>query len=225
MLKIISLALFLIQSFTLKANNDLPVSRPAFLGKDKLLEIIKDKLLENIISKFYGELQYGIAVLSWKTYEQEGNNSQFFIERSENGKDFKELERVDSTTSRDGNSFQYKDTMPLPTGFYRIKTVQTDTSYSDIIRLSSISGIPDIKVSPGVFDALITVEVNSKINEEFTISLANSKGKILSSRLVNAEKGMNKIVFDDGISFLYADEYTMSVTAVKYSYSQKLYKK
>jgi hypothetical protein len=213
--KIIFLAL-LIHPFGTKASNGFPnATSPA---------LYNFRLPSAIISKFYGELQYGIANIYWKAYDGE-LNSQFFIERSENGKDFEIISAADSISTTDGLNFQYKDTKPLPTGFYRIKAVQADTVYSDILRLSSISGMPDIKVSPDVFDALITVEVNSKINEEFTISLTNSKGKILSSRLVNAEKGINKIVFDDGISFLYADEYTMSVTAVKYSYSQKLYKK
>jgi len=91
--------------------------------------------------------------------------------------------------------------------------------------LSSINGIPGIKIWPLVFDALITVEIDSKINEEFTITLTNSKNKVLSSRLLNAEKGNNTVVLDDAISFLYADEYTMMITGIQYLYSQKLYKK
>lgn len=216
MVKNIAFLALLIHSFGTKASNGSPKGNPS--------AFYNSRLTPAVISKFYGELQYGTALLSWKTYGGE-LNSQFFIERSENGKDFETISVADSISTTDGLNFQYKDTRPFPTGFYRIKAVQADTVYSDILRLSTISGMPDIKVSPDVFDALITVEVNSKINEEFTISLANSKGKVLSSRLVNAAKGNNKIIFDDGISFLYADEYTMSVTAVKYSYSQKLYKK
>lgn len=177
-----------------------------------------------VISKFYGELQYGVACLYWKAYEHSAG-CRFFIERSNNGKDFEIVGTVDNNAGIDGDSFQYKDTMPLPTGFYRIKTVQADTTYSDIMRLSSISGIPVIKIWPLVFDGLITVEINSQINEEFTITLTNSKSKVLSSRLLHAEKGNNTVVLDDAISFLYADEYTMTVTGIKYHYSRKLYKK
>jgi hypothetical protein len=216
MIKIIASSVFLLQSFILKANNGCTISMPAVFSQDKLPPVV--------ISKFYGELQYGIAVIHWKTYE-EGSNSQFFIERSENGKDFEEIGRIENTSSLDGINFKYKDTMPLPTGFYRLKTVQADTVYSDILRLSSISGIPSIKVWPLVFDALITVEINSKINESFTITLTDSKSKVLSSRLLNAEKGDNAVVLDDAISFLYADEYTMTVSAIKYNYSKKIYKK
>ncbi len=147
--KIILLA-FLAQSFTIKASIDTPfpikfVSNPG-------------KASPGIISKFYGDIQYGAATLSWKLYEQQ-TNSLFFIERSENGKDFAELGTV---SSPDGINFQYKDSMALPTGFYRVKSIGVDTVYSDIIRLSSISGLPEIKVWPLVFDVLITVEVKQQ---------------------------------------------------------------
>ncbi len=206
----IILVAFLAQTFITKANQ-------AYLQ----LKTIAGKTGPGIISKFYGELQFGAATIYLKTYDQE-TTSQFIIERSSNGKDYEELGTV---TSEDGFNFQYKDSMPLPTGFYRVKTIKADTAYSDVMRLSSISGVPHIKISPALFDAQITVEVDSKINESFNIELTNSEGKVLSSRLVNLEKGSNKIVFDDGISFLYADEYTMSVTGVKYAYTQKLHKK
>jgi hypothetical protein len=207
------LSFFLVQSFTANAGTSAPFPKKIISNSDKSSP--------GIICKFYGDIQYGAANLSWKLYEQQ-INSLFFIERSENGKDFAELSTV---SSPDGINFQYKDTTALPTGFYRIKAIGTDTAYSDIMRLSTISGIPEIKVWPLVFDVLINVEVNSKINEVFNVVLTNSKGKVLSSRLVNADKGANNIVFDDGISFLYGDEYTMTVTGVQYSYSKKLYKK
>ncbi|MES2850919.1 MAG: hypothetical protein V4685_17845 [Bacteroidota bacterium] len=210
--KIILLA-FLAQSCTTKASINTPFPIKFVSGPGKAST--------GIISKFYGDIQYGAATLSWKLYEQQ-TNSFFFIERSENGKDFAELGTV---SSPDGINFQYKDSMALPTGFYRVKSIGVDTVYSDIIRLSSISGLPEIKVWPLLFDVLITVEVNSKINEAFNVVLTNSKGQVLSSRLVNADKGTSKIVFDDGISFLYHDEYTMTVTGIQYSYSKKLYKK
>lgn len=214
MLKKIILFALLAQSFTTKANIDTPFSKEFIFNPEKSTL--------GIISKFYGDLQFGAATLSWKLYEQQNNSQYFFVERSENGKDFTEL---DTVSSIDGINFQYKDTMALPTGFYRIKAIGADTVYSGIMRLSSISGMPEIKVWPLVFDVLINVEINSKINESFNVTLTNSKGEILSSRLINADKGLNKIVFDDGISFLYGDEYTMTVTGVQYSYSKKLYKK
>jgi hypothetical protein len=210
--KIILMAL-LAQPFGTKAHDASAYSKTFALNNSKVGP--------GIISKFYGELQFGAVTIHLQTYDQE-NDSLFVIERSSNGTDYEEMGTV---TSADGFNFQYKDTMPLPTGFYRIKTIKEDTAYSDVMRLSSISGLPQIKVSPALFDAQITVEVDSKINESFNIELTNSEGKVLSSRLVNAEKGSNKIVFDDGISFLYADEYTMSVTGIQYSYSQKLHKK
>jgi hypothetical protein len=212
MCKIIAFFFLLTQSFTLKAGDCCPVSKPA------------PAFPPAVISKFYGELQYGTAFLYWHTYGQ-GTNSDFFIERSSNGKDFEIIGKVGNTAGAGGASFQYKDTMPLPTGFYRIKTIQADTAYSDIMRLSSISGIPVVKVWPLVFDARITVEVSSQINEAFTITLTNSENKVLSSRMLNAEKGNNTVVFEDAISFLYADEYTMTVTGIEYNYSQKIYKK
>lgn len=166
-------------------------------------------------------MQYGTATICWKLYE-EGSTSFFYIERSENSKDFTVLDRVGST---DGINFQYKDSLPLPTGFYRIKAVGTDTVYSDIIRLSTISGLPQVKVWPATFDVAIHVEVNSTIKETFTAVLTNSKGETLISKLMNAEKGNSQVIFDDTVSFLYADEYTMTVSGLQYSYSQKLYKK
>jgi|GEM_PF-2922159 len=174
-----------------------------------------------IISKFYGELQYGAATIYWKLYE-EGTKSLFYIERSEDGKNFTALDRV---ASSDGINFQFKDSAPLPTGFYRVKAIGTDTVYSDIMRLSTLSGLPHVKVWPAKFDVVIHVEVNTAINETFTAVLTNSKGETLIRKEVNAEKGNSEIVFDDTVSFLYPDEYTITVTGLQYFYSQKLYKK
>jgi hypothetical protein len=174
-----------------------------------------------IISKFYGELQHGAATIFWKLYE-EGSSSLFYIERSDNGKDFTELAQVNSS---DGINFQYKDSLPLPTGFYRIKATGRDTVYSDIIRMSTLSGLPQVKVWPALFDVVINVEVNTAINETFTAVLTNSKGETLISKELAASKGNSKMVLDDTVSFLYPDEYTLTVTGLQYSYSQKLYKK
>ena len=55
-------------------------------------------------------------------------------------------------------------------GFYRIKTIEKDTLYTDIIRVSFITGMPAIKIWPVPFDHVITVEIDSKIQEEFTRS-------------------------------------------------------
>lgn len=174
-----------------------------------------------MFSKFYGEVQYGNATIYWKLYEQ-GSNNKFFIERSENGNDYKEL---DSVSSIDGINFSYKDTIPLSTGFYRIKAIGKDTIYSDIMRLSTISGIPKVKVWPVLFDVVLNVEINSNIIETFTAVLTNSKGEEIISKEVTVEKGSSKIVFDNTISFLYPDEYTLTVTGLQYSYNQKLFKK
>lgn len=204
---------FLLSSITSKAHSNLTFLKNniSFPGKN----------VPGVISKFYGELQYGAATLCWKLYE-EGSDRRFIVERSENGTDFKELAYV---TSSDGINFQYKDTLPLPTGFYRVKAISTDTIYSDIMRLSTLSGLPEIKISPALFDVVINVEINSKINESFNLVLTNSKDEIISNRSLNASIGVNKVIFDDVISFLYADEYTMTITGFQYSYSQKLYKK
>lgn len=213
MLKRLILIAFLIPSLSSKAN-----FYPAFLN-NAICPTVNS--LPGIISRFYGELRYGAATLCWKLYE-EGSNRRFVVERSENGTDFKELADV---TSSDGINFQYKDTLPLPTGFYRVKAISTDTVYTDIMRLSTLSGLPEIKISPTVFDVVINVEINSKINESFNLVLTNSKNEVIRSRSLNATTGVNKIVFDDVISFLYTDEYTMTITGFQYSYSQKLYKK
>ncbi len=203
----------LLQSFLVKATNSFQLPR------NQRSNIVTGA--PGIFGKLYGDLQFGAANIYWRTYEHSGN-SQFFVERSGNGKDYEVLGNV---SSADGFNFTYRDSMALPTGFYRIKVIASDTAYSDVLRLSSISGLPQINVTPVVFDALITVEIDSKISEEFNISLFNGKGEQISSRLLYAEKGKNKIVFDDAISFLYKDEYTMSITGVQYSYTQTLYKK
>lgn len=213
MLKRTFVFVLLLQSFLVKANS--------FPSDSKIQSCNIGISATGIFGKLYGDLQFGAATIYWRTYEQ-SNNSQFFIERSSNGKDY---EVLGSVSSADGFNFMYKDSVALPTGFYRIKVIKSDTVYSDVLRLSSITGLPQINVTPVVFDALITVEIDSKINEEFNISLFNGKGEQISSRLVYAEKGKNKIVFDDAISFLYADEYTMSITGIQYSYKQTLYKK
>lgn len=196
--------IFLALSFSAKANIHFPV-----------------KPVPGLISKLYGDVQFGTANIYWKLFEQP-SGLHFIIQKSENGKDFTSL---DTVKSNDGINFQYKDTLPLPSAFYRIKAEGHDTSYSDIMRLSTIEGLPHVKISPSLFDVVINVEVSCMINETFNIVLTNSRGEIVNQRELNAEKGPNKVVFDDTVSFLYADEYTITITGNQYSYFQKLYKK
>jgi len=204
---------FLLQSLPAKAT-----AYKLFLEKIAKIHSIP---APGIISKFYGELQYGAATIYWKLYEQ-ASSSLVYIERSENGKDFTELARVSSS---DGINFQYKDSVPLPTGFYRIKAIGIDTVFSDVIRMSTLSGLPHVKAWPAQFDVVINIEVNTAINETFVAVLTNSKGEKVISKEVNAEKGNSKVVIDDTVSFLYPDEYTLTVTGLQYTYCQKLYKK
>lgn len=207
------LMVFLVQSLTAQAN------RYKFPPTNSITA--SGKPVPGIISKLYGDLQYGAANIHWKLYEQ-GSNSRFFIEKSVNGKDFTELDTVIST---DGLHFQYKDPAPLPTGFYRIKAIGNDTVYSDVMRLSTLNGLPHVKVWPALFDVAINVEIESQINEAFTIVLTNSKGEILMSKEAKTEQGTCKISFDDTVSFLYAGEYSITVTGLQYSYSRQLHKK
>lgn len=208
--RIIFLALF-VQSTIAKANECSHLKG----------NIFQPQPIPGLISKFYGEVQYGTATIYWKLYEQQTGN-HFIIERSENGKDFRAL---DTVKSLDGLNYKYKDLVPLASAFYRIKNVGVDTVYSDIMRLSTLSGMPQVKISPSPFDVVINVEVNSMINETFSMVLTNSKGEVVNSRELNAEKGSNKVVFDDTVSFLYPDEYTMTVSGIQYLYTQKLLKK
>lgn len=204
---------FLVQPLTASANT------PHFFSG--MITASPGKPVPGIISKFYGNVEHGAATICWKLYE-EGSKSLFFIERSENGKDFEELDMV---SSADGINFQYKDSAPLATGFYRIKAIGADTIYSSVMRLSTLSGLPQIKIWPAVFDVIINVEVSSKIKEDFSVVLTNSKGEILISKEITVENGSHKITLDDTVSFLYADEYSITVTGLQYAFSQKLYKK
>ncbi len=138
-----------------------------------------------------------VNMLNWVTATEV--NSEFFeIERSEDGKNFELIGKVEaahnSTTNR---SYQFKDNN-TKSAFYRLKMVNIDKSfeYSEIIFLNSCS-LEIGTLSPNPATTEMNLELKAEYPREVTVSIFNALGQlVLSLPKQQLNNGQNNILIN-----------------------------
>ncbi len=140
----------------------------------------------------------GSNLLKWRT-SGELNSDYFSLERSNNGRVFTEIGRINAA----GNStaelnYSYSDIAPLPgINYYRLVSVDLDGrfEYSKIISTqvesSNVLKIVDARLSKS--DQKINLLVNSGTNQAASLILVNESGAIIFRSSQVLQKGMNQI--------------------------------
>jgi hypothetical protein len=123
-----------------------------------------------------------IVELSWATASEE-NFDYFAIERSIDGKDFKEIAQV----TGNGNSFQridysYTDKFPaIGISYYRLRSIDFD-GYTEIFdyALVNVEGVKyQVEVFPNpVTSGVLNVQLNFNLEEEAKVLLYNNVGLV-----------------------------------------------
>lgn len=133
------------------------------------------------------------VVLNWITLTEQ-NNEGFFIERSENGKDFKNI-GFNASKAENGNSthqlsYSYNDVVPLNGAqYYRIKQQDIDgvTSYSNVAK-ADITTLSNIDIYPNPATDKIHIKQYSDAALGWTISVTNVLGvKVISKQFYTNE--------------------------------------
>lgn len=136
----------------------------------------------------------GTVSLNWAT-ATESNNSYFLIERSADGKNFSELEKV---SSKDGSSsarldYQFTDKQPLKgVNYYKLSQVDNDGQSLELgLRVERISGMTQLStIHPNpLTGTTLNVVVNGQDKGEVTISITSISGQEIYKGAVSVSSG------------------------------------
>ena len=154
--------------------------------------------------------------LNWKTIN-EINSNYFEIERSLNNKDFVKIGNNIQAAGNSNTAKQYGFTddagnfQQAVTVYYRIKIVdlQGKFSYSNIapLRLNKEVGIA---VWPNPFKSFVTMNINSRQNNQFAITVADMAGKTIARYNQRVAKGLSQFTVD-GIGKLPKGMYLLGI--------------
>jgi hypothetical protein len=160
-----------------------------------------------VMESFTGEIVHGNASLHWATLT-ELNNHFFTVERSKNGKDFRQVGKVEgSGTSIVRRRYQYTDIFP-PSGkiYYRLKQTDFDeqTTNSGVIMLENkgegitLTAIPNpskggsevslrINHPEHIESKNVAVEIHDLFGRRISISRLGEKDNEIRIRFQNRE--------------------------------------
>ena len=130
--------------------------------------------------------------IAWET-ASELNNSYFDVMRSENGKDFYKITRLNGNgTSNQPNSYSFMDAAPIALlEFYRLKQVDFDGTVKDypirVVSIKNIDGQIQISTYPNPTSNKVTFSASRPIAYK-RLELFNSSGQMITN-LKNSIRG------------------------------------
>ncbi|MEM9917605.1 MAG: FG-GAP-like repeat-containing protein [Bacteroidota bacterium] len=153
--------------------------------------------------------------LNWAT-ESEVNFSHFLLERSDNGNDFKTLERIDASGGVEQiGAYHYYDKNANGRNYYRLKMVDLDGSYeySSIVYAptdcSGAYGLMDVYPNPlnTATDGILTIKLYTS-EHNVRLTLTDLNGQPIRVMTLPVEEGWNTLRMD--LSFLPSGIYHLS---------------
>ncbi|MEM7101686.1 MAG: T9SS type A sorting domain-containing protein [Bacteroidota bacterium] len=133
------------------------------------------------LNTFDGKVEDTYNQLEWTTLS-ESNSEWFVIERSEDPSSeiFEEIGRVAASgNSSTLLSYAYRDTNPLPEGYYRLKMVDLDGTekLSDVIHLTRDSDFDGVSIYPNPSYGTFSVDYALEHDSEVTIKVLDLLGR------------------------------------------------
>lgn len=158
-------------------------------------------VLPFIIDQFNGNYSDGIIQLGWSTYS-EININQFDIERSTDGKNFRQISKVSAEGGalKSNLNYTFLDiTAARGTNYYRLAIVDNNGNYTyskTIMVTVDVKGISVMIVYPNPFSKRVQIRVNCDKAEKVAINIINSNGVLMSSQAAQTQIGDNNIVIN-----------------------------
>lgn len=149
---------------------------------------------------FDAEVDKGIVYLKWET-SSEHENDFFMIEKSDDGKTFTSLVKIDGAgTSNNRLKYQARDTNPYRgTSYYRLSQTDYDGTMEYFktisVKIEDFYEITKLYPNPVRKDDLIHVDYFAEADEEVQITIIDPAGRGSKSQLTNAKKGVNLFEF------------------------------
>ncbi len=149
---------------------------------------------------FDASVENGIVYLKWQT-SSEFENDFFLIERSEDGKTFESLAKVDGAgTSKNELHYQVRDTNPFRgTSYYRLSQTDYDGTSTYfrvlIVKVESFGEVTRLYPNPVDRDALLHLDYFAEEDGDVKISVVDPAGIGSESRMITVKKGVNLFEF------------------------------
>jgi hypothetical protein len=167
-----------------------------------------------------------VVELNWNT-ESESNSSHFAVERSSNGREFKEIGRVKSSgNSTTAKNYKFTDNNPLSgNNYYRLKMVDLDATfkYSEVRRVSMNGSDLEFSFGPNPVINEANIRITGNQRTRLNITVTDLMGRTLKSMSVSK----SDIVFSQKISLaeLPAGQYVLSIKGDNVNYTQRIMKR
>jgi hypothetical protein len=129
------------------------------------------------------QAENGTVQLNWQT-ASEINFKQFEVEKSSNGKDFKNIGIVKAKGYTGVSQYTFTDLNFKERAYYRLHQVDNDGKavYSKVVSVTPASTRPTIKITPSVSDEIWTVESDSDDLRRAQIEVFDANGKLMLSQ-------------------------------------------
>lgn len=166
------------------SNSNFVLSRTGMTGFSDFAILNTQVPLEIKLVSFTGYNTGTVNNLNWTT-ASERDASHFKIMRSENGKTFEAIGKVDATNKTSGSKYNFVDEKPLEgKNFYQLSMVDRDghSLLSNVIELSSKvgSGIA-VTVHPNPVSNLMQINIAGKVDGKATILILDIGGKVIKT--------------------------------------------
>jgi hypothetical protein len=121
--------------------------------------------------------------LNWQT-ASEINVKQFEVEKSSNGKDFKNIGIVKAKGYTGVAQYNFTDLNFKERAYYRLHQVDNDgkSEYSKTVSVSPTTTRPNVKITPSVSDEIWTVESDAEDLRRAQIEVFDANGKLMLSQ-------------------------------------------
>ncbi|MEO8110285.1 MAG: alpha-amylase family glycosyl hydrolase [Ginsengibacter sp.] len=152
-------------------------------------------------------------LLSWKVANETGLN-YYELQRSEDGQNFSPIATINAT----GNSnYSYADILnstSSPVLYYRLKSVDKDGDFklSVILKIKTNAGEKFAEVNPNPFKDNLTVNIESRSQDDVTLVVTDLSGRQLLKQNQNISAGKN-IVNINGANKFAKGSYLLTIIA------------
>ena len=163
------------------------------------------------LGTFEGISKENSVAINWTTLSEQ-NVYKYIIERSADG--FSRFETLGNvgvfSNSSTLKNYTFEDTTPLAKGFYRLKTVDIDGTYSHskiILVERAINDIRVVNIYPNPVQSTTEIIYETKANSDVHFKIFDVNGMLKADKILDAVNGFNKIEFDfsnlqEGIYFV-----------------------
>jgi uncharacterized delta-60 repeat protein len=156
-------------------------------------------------------------VLHWST-EEEINVAKFEIERSNNGREYNSIGKVNAGLRR----YHYTDINPLKgSNYYRLKVIDKDGKFDySAVRIINNNSNINVRVYPVPVKGTLNLQMYSIKTEKAQITVTDILGKNILTMTISLEAGLNHALIN--LQKLYKGAYFLKVVTYEGSNTKKI---